>query len=46
MLINTITGLAASGHMERDLMRTYAASWPQTLLKLRLPAAWPFISTR
>lgn len=43
MLINTITGLAASGHMERDLMRTYAASWPQTLLKLRLPAAWPFI---
>ena len=43
MLINTITGLAASGHMERDLMRTYAASWIQTLLKLRLPAAWPFI---
>lgn len=43
MLINTITGLAASSHMERDLMRTYAASWPQTLLKLRLPAAWPFI---
>lgn len=43
MLINTITGLAAAGHMERDLMRTYAASWPQTLFKLRLPAAWPFI---
>ncbi|MET3611909.1 NitT/TauT family transport system permease protein [Rhizobium aquaticum] len=43
MLINTITGLAASGHMERDLMRTYAATWPQTLMKLRLPAAWPFI---
>ncbi|MCD2173792.1 ABC transporter permease [Rhizobium sp. C4] len=43
MLINTITGLTAAGHMERDLMRTYAASWPQTLLKLRLPAAWPFI---
>ena len=35
--------LAASGHMERDLMRTYAASWWQTLVKLRLPAAWPFI---
>jgi NitT/TauT family transport system permease protein len=29
--------------MERDLMRTYAAGWGQTLLKLRLPAAWPFI---
>jgi NitT/TauT family transport system permease protein len=43
MLINTISGLAASGHMERDLMRTYAASWWQTMIKLRLPAAWPFI---
>jgi NitT/TauT family transport system permease protein len=43
MLINTISGLGASGHMERDLMRTYAASWWQTLVKLRLPAAWPFI---
>jgi NitT/TauT family transport system permease protein len=29
--------------MERDLMRTYAADWFQTLVKLRLPAAWPFI---
>ncbi|WP_457584160.1 ABC transporter permease [Ensifer canadensis] len=43
MLVNTIAGLAASSHMERDLMRTYASSWWQTLLKLRLPAAWPFI---
>lgn len=43
MLINTISGLGASGHMERDLMRTYAASWWQTMVKLRLPAAWPFI---
>ncbi|RVA51491.1 ABC transporter permease subunit, partial [Mesorhizobium sp. M7A.F.Ca.CA.004.09.1.2] len=24
MLVNTVAGLAASGHMERDLMRTYA----------------------
>ena len=24
-------------------MRTYAATWSQTLIKLRLPAAWPFI---
>lgn len=42
-LVNTIAGLSASGHMERDLMRTYAASWWQTMVKLRLPAAWPFI---
>lgn len=43
MLVNTVTGLAASGSMERDLMRTYAASYWQTLVKLRLPAAAPFI---
>ena len=36
-------GLAASGHMERDLMRTYASGYWQTLFKLRLPAAAPFI---
>lgn len=43
MLVNTVSGLAAASSMERDLMRTYAASWFQTLVKLRLPAAWPFI---
>jgi NitT/TauT family transport system permease protein len=43
MLVNTVTGLAASGHMERDLMRTYASNYAQTLVKLRLPAAAPFI---
>ena len=43
MLVNTVQGLAAASHMERDLMRTYAASWWQTLTKLRLPAAAPFI---
>lgn len=43
MLVNTVQGLAAASHMERDLMRTYAANWWQTLVKLRLPAAWPFI---
>ncbi|MBU2484839.1 MAG: ABC transporter permease [Alphaproteobacteria bacterium] len=43
MLVNTVAGLAASGSMERDLMRTYAASRWQTLFKLRLPAAMPFI---
>ncbi|TPJ41240.1 ABC transporter permease [Mesorhizobium sp. B2-5-13] len=43
MLVNTVAGLAASGHMERDLMRTYASSYWPTLIKLRLPAAAPFI---
>jgi len=43
MLVNTVAGLAAAGHMERDLMRTYAADYRQTLVKLRLPAAAPFI---
>ncbi len=43
MLVNTVQGLAAANQMERDLMNTYAASWWQTLTKLRLPAAAPFI---
>ncbi|MEJ6784290.1 ABC transporter permease [Aminobacter sp. Piv2-1] len=43
MLVNTVAGLTASGHMERDLMRTYASNYWQTLFKLRLPAAAPFI---
>lgn len=29
--------------MQKDLMRTYAAGYLQTLVKLRLPAAMPFI---
>ncbi len=43
MLVNTIEGLKAAGDMERDLMRTYASSHWQTLFKLRLPAALPFV---
>ena len=43
MLVNTVAGLKATNAMERDLMRTYAASHGQTLTKLRLPAAMPFI---
>ncbi|KRA47929.1 ABC transporter permease [Devosia sp. Root635] len=43
MLVNTVAGLNASSSIERDLMRTYAADYWQTLLKLRLPAAGPFI---
>jgi NitT/TauT family transport system permease protein len=43
MLINAVAGLSASGHLERDLMRSYGSSWLQTLIKLRLPAAMPFV---
>ena len=43
MLVNTVAGLNAASAMERDLMNTYAASYWQTLMKLRLPAAGPFI---
>ena len=43
MLVNTVTGLAAADRMQLDLMHTYAASYPQTLLKMRLPMAMPFV---
>jgi NitT/TauT family transport system permease protein len=43
MLVNTVAGLAASEQIERDLMHTYAAGYWQSLFKLRLPAALPFI---
>lgn len=43
MLVNTIAGLSAAGSMERDLMHSYASDYWQTLTKLRLPAAMPFI---
>ena len=43
MLVNSVQGLASSEAMQRDLMRTYSASYWQSLLKLRLPAAMPFI---
>jgi NitT/TauT family transport system permease protein len=43
VLVNTVAGLAAAEPMQRDLMRTYGAGYAQTLLKLRLPAAMPFI---
>jgi NitT/TauT family transport system permease protein len=43
MLVNTVAGLSAADRLERDLMRTYAADHRQTLTKLRLPAAMPFI---
>jgi NitT/TauT family transport system permease protein len=43
MLVNTLAGLSASGHIERDLMLSYGADYRQTLRKLYLPAALPFI---
>lgn len=43
MLVNTVAGLATADRMQRDLMQTYAAGYWQTLVKLRLPAALPFI---
>ncbi|PVB62762.1 ABC transporter permease [Labrenzia sp. 011] len=43
MLVNTVAGLSASDSMQRDLMRTYASGYWQTLVKLRLPMAMPFI---
>ncbi|MFO1170798.1 MAG: ABC transporter permease [Hyphomicrobiaceae bacterium] len=42
-LVNTVSGLTAAGHLERDLMASYGASYGQSLLKLRLPAAMPFV---
>jgi NitT/TauT family transport system permease protein len=43
MLVNTVAGLQDTTGMQRDLMRTYGAGYWPTLLKLRLPAAMPFM---
>ncbi len=43
VLVNTVAGLKATEAMQRDLMATYSASYWQTLMKLRLPAALPFV---
>ena len=43
MLINTVAGLQESTKIQNDLLQTYAASKPQTFIKLRFPAAMPFI---
>ena len=45
MLVNTLVGLGQSERLERDLMRSYAAGPWQTLWRLRLPHALPFIFT-
>lgn len=43
MLVNAAAGIAQTGAMESDLMHSYAAGYAQTLLKLRLPSALPFV---
>jgi NitT/TauT family transport system permease protein len=43
MLVNTVAGLQASDRMQRDLMATWGANYWQSLWKLRLPAAMPYI---
>ena len=43
VLVNMVAGLSASERMQRDLMATWGASYWQTLVKLRLPAAMPFL---
>jgi NitT/TauT family transport system permease protein len=43
MLVNALAGLADAGSLEAQLMHSYAAGRLQTLLKLRLPAALPFV---
>jgi len=43
ILVNVVAGMRDTTSMQRDLMRTYGAGYWPTLLKLRLPAAMPFI---
>ena len=43
MLVNTTAGLNEASVLELELLLSYAASYPVTLLKLRLPAALPHI---
>lgn len=43
ILVNMVAGLAATDPMQRDLMATWAAPYGTSLLKLRLPAAMPFL---
>jgi NitT/TauT family transport system permease protein len=43
VLVNMVAGLQASERMQADLMATWGASYWQTLVKLRLPAAMPFL---
>lgn len=43
ILVNMIAGLAATDALQRDQMATWSAGYWQSLFKLRLPAALPFL---
>ena len=43
MLTNTVVGLGAAQRIDLELLQSYGAGYWQTLVKLRLPAALPFI---
>lgn len=43
ILINAVAGLAATDALQRDLMSTWSAGYWQSLWKMRMPAALPFI---
>ena len=43
ILVNMVAGLAATDALQRDQMATWSAGYWQSLLKLRLPAAMPFL---
>jgi NitT/TauT family transport system permease protein len=41
--VGTLRGLSSTPPASLELMQSYAASWRQTLLKVRFPAAVPFV---
>ncbi|AUH63452.1 ABC transporter permease [Paracoccus zhejiangensis] len=43
ILVNMVAGLAATDALQRDLMATWSAGYWQSLVKMRLPAAMPFL---
>ncbi|AUH34808.1 ABC transporter permease [Paracoccus tegillarcae] len=43
ILVNMVAGLAATDAMQRDLMATWSAGYWQSLWKMRMPAAMPFL---
>ncbi len=43
VLVNMVAGLKATDALQRDQMATWSASYWQGLVKLRLPAAMPFL---
>jgi NitT/TauT family transport system permease protein len=45
VVANTLGGLLSTEPALRDLFRLYGSTWPQTMLKLRLPYALPSILT-